>query len=1128
MHEVLQALSDAGVTISLLPDGRLRAVSSAGRLTTEIQRILTHNKGELVRLLAEQSEAAKLDEIPRRGGGAELLLSYGQRRMWFLDQYSPGQSNHDSPMVFRLKGEGVDAGRLKHAFDLLVERHESLRTIFAMQEGEPRQVILERLELPMAYEDLSALDEPQRESRTRQAVREHVGQAFDLSRGPLIRVSLLKLGAREHVLAVALHHVISDGWSKGVLISDLVELYRARGRGEAARLPALPIQYADYALWQRQKLQGEYLGRHVAYWRQQLAGAPALLELPTDRPRPALERGRGATLGFALSSGTTDKLGQLCREEGTTLFMGLEAAFALLLSRYSGQHDICVGTPIAGRNRPELEGLIGFFVNTLVLRHQVNAQASFREFLAQTKKTALQAYAHQELPFEQLVEELNPERSLSHAPLFQVMFILQNASRERMEIPGLSIERVPGETRTAKFDLTCTMTERAGRLFGSLEYNTDLFDASTMERLAKHFEVLLEEICARPEQDVGRLGLLTAQEKRQLLVEWNATQVLYAKDKCVHQLFEEQVRRTPEAVALVHEGESLTYGELNSRANRLAHYLRVRGVGPEQLVGVCVERSVEMVVGLLGILKAGGAYVPLDPSYPAERLAYMLADAAPKVLLTQERLLGILPAQQATPPLCLDRDWTLISEHPDSDPPNHTRVENLVYVLYTSGSTGQPKGVALTHAGTAAFLAWSHNTFHAQELQRVALSTSICFDLSVFELFAPLTSGGSVLVLEDALAIERASSSVTLINTVPSALKALLDGGQLPECVRVINLAGEALQEHLVKRLLKALPSVKLNNLYGPSETTTYSTHCSIQEAVSIGRPIANTRLYILDGRYNAVPVGVAGELYIGGDGVGRGYLKRPELTAERFVCDPFSETSGARLYRTGDLARYLPDGNVEYLGRIDQQVKIHGFRIEPGEIEAALLESPGVAQALVLAREDEPGDKRLVAYVVAVSGAQLEPEALRAQLRQKLPEYMVPTVFMVLEGLPLTPNGKVNRKALPAPDGSRQSAKAYVAPRTGFESKLAAIWVEVLKVEKVGIHDNFFELGGHSLWAVKTLSRINREIGMAFNLKEFFEHPTVSDQARLLEKRGQVAKERPIARLERRLVKVTSSSPAI
>ncbi|WP_146180916.1 non-ribosomal peptide synthetase [Limnohabitans sp. 2KL-17] len=1053
--------------------------------------------------LREQG-AQKLPSITPvvRASGQKLALSFAQQRLWFLDQYSPDNPFYNIPLALALHGP-LQADIMRQAFNELVRRHETLRTVFRVEAGQPHQIILPELELELGQQDLGGQDGLQQ--RLQLIVRDEASRPFELSRGPLIRASLIRLEAQEHVLLLTLHHIVGDGWSMGVLFTELAQLYQACLQRQKPALPALPIQYADYAAWQRERLSGEHLQTLLRYWKQQLSGAPALLELPTDRPRPAVQTHRGASLDFELDEALTGRLTALANAQGATLFMVLQAAFKVLLSRTCRQDDICVGTPIAGRNRAELEGLIGFFVNTLVLRDHIDAQISFEQLLVRIKETALQAYAHQELPFEQLVEELQPQRSLSYSPLFQVMFVLQNAPRERVQLDDLGFEWLPSPGSTAKFDLTCCLSEVSGRLAGSLEYNTDLFEAPTIRRMAARYGVLLRGICDDPTAKVRDLPLLTEEEAHLVLVDWNDTAAPCPAQRTIHQMFEAQAGKRPEATAAVHEDRHFSYGELNARANQLAHHLRGLGVGPEVRVGICVRRGLDMVVGLLGILKAGGAYVPLDPGYPGERLAFMLHDADPKVLLTQEALLPELP-QYAGQVLCLDRDWGRIGQCAQDKPIDLAGPDDLAYVIYTSGSTGRPKGVELCHGNATTFIAWCQQEFSAEEMRRVLASTSICFDLSVFELFTTLAMGGVVHVIDRITQQDLGSLGLTLVNTVPSAVDALLERGEFPARLRGLNVAGEALGAELVARVLEREPQLRVRNLYGPSEDTTYSTWCrqGRGEQVTIGRPIANTQIYILDGHLAPVPIGVAGELHIGGAGLARGYLNQPELTAEKFIRNPFNPQAGARLYKTGDLARYLPDGKIEYLGRIDNQVKLRGFRIELGEIESALLQHEGVAQAVVAVCEDEPGDKRLVAYVVGKAQRPVPPEDLRSHLGAKLPGYMVPAVYVPMERLPLTPNGKVDRKALPAPSGERALTQAYVAPRTETEMTLARIWAELLKVDQVGIHDDFFALGGHSLLATQVMARLRQNLGTDLPLRNLFEAPTVAGLGSRVAQAGQ------------------------
>ena len=815
---------------------------------------------------------------------------------------------------------------------------------------------------------------------------------------------------------------------------------------------------------------------------------------------------RGATHSFVLDEELSRKLKALSRREGVTLFMVLLGAYGVLLSRYSGAEEVVVGTPVAGRTRMETEGLIGFFVNTLALRVKVQGERSFREVLEGVRRVALGGYEHQELPFEKLVEELQPERDLSRNPLFQTVLVLQNAAEESLEMPGLSWSPLPVNNTTAKFDLSLSLADTERGLAGTAEYNLDLFEPSTISRMMGHLKVLLEGVLAEPERSTSDLPLLSQGERQQLLVEWNATAVEYPREQGLHQLFEVQAERTPRSVALVAPDGELTYGELNCRANQLAHYLRRLGVGPEVRVCICAERSSRMVVGMLAILKAGGAYVPLDPAYPAERILFTLRDADAPVLLTERRLLDQLPLQTARV-VCLDSDWERICLESAENPRRLVTDENLAYVIYTSGSTGVPKGVAIQHSSAVTLLHWAHETFTAEDLSVVLASTSICFDLSVFELFVPLSMGGKVALAGNFLELNSlpAAQEITLVNTVPSAITELLRNDNLPASVRVANLAGEPLSNQLAQMIYER-GIERVYNLYGPSEDTTYSTYALVERGanvpVSIGRPIAQTRTYILDQHLEPVPVGVIGEIYISGEGLARGYLHRPEATAEKFIPNPFSEQPGARLYRTGDLARYLSDGTIDFLGRNDHQVKLRGFRIELGEIEALLARHEAIRESLVMVREDAEGERKLIAYLIAEQGAGIGVSELRSYLKERLPHYMVPSAFVWLEALPLTPNGKVDRRALPAPDQSRQElADRLVAPRTPVEEMLAGIWSEVLKVEQVGVYDNFFDLGGHSLLATQIISRTREIFHIELPLRCLFESPTVADLSEQIER---------------------------
>ncbi|HKV12758.1 MAG TPA: amino acid adenylation domain-containing protein [Thermoanaerobaculia bacterium] len=1037
-------------------------------------------------------ELPAIQPVPR---DRDLPLSFAQQRLWFLWQLEPESPAYNSPKALRMRGP-LDVPALERTLDEIVRRHEVLRTTFPSTDGRPVQRIDPEARPGLPVHDLSA--DPDREERARAAFRAEAQRPFDLAREIPIRTRLLVLGPEDHVLLLTTHHIASDGWSVAVLEREVTALYQAFSAGEPSPLPELPVQYADFAEWQREWLQGEVLERQLAYWRGQLAGTPPVLELPLDRPRPAVASPRGKRLAFAVPSALSRSLTELSQRRSVTPFMTLLAGFQVLLARSSGQSDVSVGTPIAGRRHIETEGMIGFFVNTLVMRGAVEGTRSFDELLGQVRETALQAYAHQDLPFERLVDELAPERSLQHTPLFQVMLVLQNVERDGVQIGGLELSPFAAEPGVAKLDLLLSLGEEAGVLRGELQYRTELFDRATIARLAGHLVSLLESAAAAPQSLLSDLALLAPAERHQLLTEWNDTGVLPAGPATLPALFAAQAARSPRAVAVVCGEESLTYAELDRRAGRLAQRLRAMGVGPEVRVGLCAERSLEMVVGLLGVLKAGGAYVPLDPAYPQERLAFMLEDSGAPVVLAGASVLDRLP-RGTTRVMALGEEgedgpevWATDAELPVE--PGH-----LAYLIYTSGSTGRPKGVAIEHRSAAALLAWAREVFSDEEIAAVFASTSICFDLSVFELFVPLTRGGRVVLGADALELPGlpAAREVTLINTVPSALSELLRMNAVPPSVRAINLAGEPLRRALVDRIAALGTGARVMNLYGPSEDTTYSTFAEVSQRTSeeprIGRPVSGSAAYVLDRDGQPAPLGVAGELYLAGAGLARGYLGRPELTAERFVPDPFGREPGGRLYRTGDLVRQRREGDLDFLGRIDHQVKIRGFRIELGEIEAALLAQPCVREAVVLVREDRPGDRRLVAYV---AGDAVEPTLLRERLGERLPAYMVPALFVQLSALPLTPNGKVDRRSLPVPEGERPELRSgFLAPGTPAEQTLAAIWSQVLGVAQIGAHDNFFELGGDSILSIQIVARAN-QAGLRLTPRQIFLHPTVAGLA--------------------------------
>jgi amino acid adenylation domain-containing protein len=1068
-------------------------------------------------------------------------LSFSQQRLWFLDQLDPCSFTYNLFSAYRLKGE-INVAALEQSFNEILRRHKVLRTVFRSEGGNPVQVVLPNLTIKIPVSDLRAtVSRDDRWAKARRMFTEEAQRPFDLASGPLLRITLLQLTDDEYVLLRAMHHIVFDGWSASVLFRELSELYAALSTGQPSPLADLPVQYADFAKWQRQWFQGERLESQLSYWKKQLENIAAL-QLPTDRHRQPLQTTRGARRHFALSPRLSFELTHLSHQHGATLFMTLLAAFQTLLHRYSGQTDIVIGSPVAGRSRKEFEELIGFFLNTLVLRLDLSGNPTFIETIRRAREVCLQALSHQELPFEKLVEELHPDRNLGSNPLFQVTFAFQNSPRTTPRFSNIKMDELEVETGIARFDLHLFMEEIDGHLKGYCDYNTDLYDASTIERMVGHFQTLLDGIVANPDQPISELPLLAEAEKHQLLVEWNDTGTDYPNDNCIHQLFEEQVERTPAAVAVVFEDQKVTYRELNNRANQLAHYLVKLGVGPEVLVGLCLERSIDMIVGLLAILKAGGAYLPLDPDEPKDRLFLMLEDAQPRVLLTQETLFSSF---EQLNPVCLVRDWQEIAKQSTENPHQAVSAQNLAYVIYTSGSTGKPKGVMIPHRGLVNYLTWATKRYEAARGIGSPVHSPIGFDLTITSLFTPLLTGRKVVLLSEDRAAESLSSVLhrqtdfSLIKITPAHLEVLSNGipiGKLASCTRTIVIGGEALTFEKLADWSKHAPRVRLINEYGPTETV---VGCCVYEIapghspsgpVPIGGPIANTQIYILDSNLQPVPIGVSGELHIGGVGLARGYLNRPELTAEEFIVNPFSNEPGARLYRTGDLARWLPDGNIEFLGRIDNQVKIRGYRIELGEIEAVLAQHSSIQQAVVLAREDTPGDKRLAAYVVTGSGSAPSVQDLRNYLQQKLPDYMVPSVFMFLDSLPITPNGKLDRKALPAPDPSRPELEdTFAAPHTPVEELVANIWCEILKLDRVGIHDNFFHLGGHSLLATQVVSRIREVLKIELPLRTLFESPTIQGLTQRLHHftdKQEVTKPTQIAPVPREQYRVQTTRP--
>lgn len=1067
-------------------------------------------------------------------------LSFNQQQFWLLDQVGPNRSAYNVCSAIKING-ALDVQKLQKALETIVARHEVLRTNIVVDGGTPMQVISASMPVPLPVSDLSGLSTAARQEELERALAHEAAEPFNLSNGPLLRTRLLKLSDDEQVLLLTVHHIACDGWSVSLLLRELGLLYEGSGR-ESTQLPVLPIQYADFAQWQRDWLQGETLERQLGYWKQELEEVPTAIDLPFDYARPATRTFSGARKSVLLPMDLSNALKTLSRNEDATLFMTLLAAFQTLLSRYSGQKDVSIGSPVAGRAMLETESLIGAFVNTLVLRGDLDGNPRFSEFLSRVRETVLAAFSHQDLPFEKLVEELNPERNASRSPLFQVMFALQNTPGPDLNLPGMSVTHLELASAASKFDLSLDIEEKTDGLFVSLEYSTELFAPGTIERMLGHFQNLLAAVVSDPQQRVGELRLLNESERRELLVDRNDTRADFPLDVCVHQLFEARVARSPEAIAVEFQGERMTYRELNSRANQLANYLRQSGVGPEMLVGVCFERSVEMLVAIIGVLKAGGGYLPLDPKYPRERIAFMIEDAAVSVVLTQQQLIAQLPDDRALL-VPIDAKWEEIATENAENLNVPVQAGNLALLLYTSGSTGNPKGVMIEHRSLAHYTSVAVAEYEMTAGDRVLQFASLSFDMSAEEIHTSLTSGATlVLRTEDMISTvgdffrccEEWKISVLDLPTaywheLTDALST--EKLQAPAGLRLLIVGGEKALPQRVAAWQKLVGErVRLINTYGPTETTIVATMFDLgtpdepkfRHNVPIGRPIPNTTVYILDEFLQPVPAGVAGELHLGGAGIVRGYVNRPDLTTSRFIPDTFGSEPGARLYKTGDMARYRVDGQIEFLGRVDNQIKIRGFRVELDEVEAVLRRHDSVQDCVVILREDH-GDKRLVAYVVPDDEAQPVVSELRNSLKAKLPSYMVPAAFEMIDALPKMPSGKINRRALPEPQYVPQPDENFVAPRTPIEEMLATAWREVLKLEQIGVHDNFFDLGGHSLLAARVVSNVRSLIEVEFGMVDVFQAPTIATLAELLYPR--TVKEEPHAELAKLLAELESLS---
>ena len=1074
-------------------------------------QLSARKKAILDALLAQEGMAPSEDRIPKRKESGPAPLSFAQQRLWFFDQFEPASFAYNLVTAVSLRGK-LDISALQKGFDEMARRHEALRTTFDFRDGQPVQIISEQHSIPLQQIEITHRSEAQQREQIQNVLRQQILEPFDLKKGPLFRATLIRLAAEEHVLVLAMHHIVSDGWSMRVLVREITAFYRAYTSGKMPDLLPLPVQYADFAVWQRNWLQGDLLAKQLEYWKQQLGSAPAVLELPADRSRPTVQTYNGADFTFAFSPVLSQSLKALCRQEGVTLFMVLLASYKVLLHRYTGQQEIVVGSPIANRQRKELEGLIGFFINMLAMRTVISGELTFREYLKRVREAALGAYAHQDLPFEYLVEQFQPERNLSQSPLVQVIFSFEAASPQTVEMPGLELSILDKENKAAKFDLSLYASDRGSEVVGTFEYNIDLFNRETVERMAGHLLTILSAVASDPALRISELPLLTRHERYQMLTAWNATDEPYPQI-CAHHLFEAQVQRTPNVSAIVFEDQELSYRQLNARANQLAHRLAALGAQSGKLVGIFMERSLEMVVAVLGIVKSGAACLPLDPAYPKERLAFMVEDSGAAVVISQQHLAPSFPSDDAQM-VCLDSKVSQIEQEDESDLQIPVTPENWLYVIYTSGSTGRPKGVLVPHRVLVNLVAWQQGA--AWQSKRTLQYASLNFDVSFQEIFSTFAAGGTLVVAPQPVRVDIPALGsyvekhrVEKFHLPGTVMQKLAEEfSSQPETLATIRefmVGGEQLQiSRAMVDLFSRLENCVLHNHYGPTEThivTSFQLHGAPETWPALpplGRPVINTELYLLDAYLQPLPVGVPGELYLGGTSLAHGYLKQPDLTAERFVPNPFTNKPGSRIYKTGDVARYLLDGNVEFLGRNDFQVKIRGMRVELGEIEVELKRHSAVRDAVViLAKENQ--ESRLVAYVVFQREQSASGKEMREFLQKRLPQYMLPSGFVVLDKFPLTPSGKIDRLALPASGQEPDRGEEYVAPRTDLEEVLVGILAEVLQVERVGVLDDFFALGGHSLLATQISSRVRESLRTELSVRKIFEEPTVAGLSRVM-----------------------------